>query len=212
MRITMTLEGNVHTQVTAINNALKPGPHSIPTSVADHIYEKIYGKYIEAMEKLPPDFFKYAETLYVARFEKMSVAVDIKLSRARPFPHAPVKGLHSAVSGQWASYPNWVTLEHSPDWDDVRSAFSVYHASKIAADAQATKFADFVRKLMEMNGTVTRCVAAWPAFLELLPENVRLAYKSGKRRKVKCHIPEGFDVDAMTARVTAYKFTKQVGS
>lgn len=207
------LSNQILARAEQVNQVFVPKSTAVTTDVADHIYNKIYGQYTDALDKVPQQFFKMHDEIYLSEFEGTYLSASFKLSKARPFPTQPIPNGHPAAKNSYSYQTHFLSLTTSADWEPIRQTLAEYQAKAKAARNEASVFSNFVDNLIKNNKTVQRILTVWPAFIDLLPPELQASYKSAKRRKVAAaRLPEGVDVDAMTARVTAYKIIAASGA
>lgn len=210
MRIGKNLESAILQNYYSYEHRLsmKQG-YTLPASVADAMYEELFGRYAHIFAQCPAGFLAEADAFVVDRavFAGINSYIGIRfpLSKFRPFPAAGFKCPEAMIAmGDSSQGPRIQFYEYVPKSADTERFMK--HLHDLAAKGQRTlRKAVLIRTLIGKCKSVEALLSVAPALGTLLPKDIEARVKERKRRyPVKVDIQKD-QLDRLQADLTALK-------
>lgn len=187
-----------------------------PSDWGAKIYDRVFGEYEEVFKTMPPELFRWDDTLAVYTNVTISCGKRVNFARNFPFPNnslreyriVPPAKSHMATCRYSSDTTNLDLKIDSLEWDDLRQDI-IHYLDKIdAIEIERDKFVDSVRAVMDAYTTLAPALKAWPPLWDLLPNDVKERHKKVVVREKKEASLDGIDLSSMTAAVIASKIVK----
>lgn len=175
---------------------------------AEDVYFSIFGQWIDKMQALPKEFFRYQSVFTIERVHGHNIRHSFNLTTEMPIPRGIPEQAHVRANRNYTDADYDLLDDGSGLWVPLLEAFTSWRNRVQAVEEERNTFVNGVKHVLNTHTTLAAALRTWPPLWDLIPTTYRNKHNEIVPKKDRQHemaLESGVDMDRLTAMAALNK-------
>lgn len=212
VRITSDMRIIVKNNIKALFNDQLNKATGMPVVIdAEYLYTKMFGAYLEAMNRLPSNFFRSIHCINVRHVHGIPLNQSATLPKVSIVPVRIDETQASHFNLIYVGADSW-TVDLLPNedelWEDLLTQTVARHHAVSTVTKQIKDVESSADYVLGKCSTLSQALKVWPALWEVLPDTYKAKHEAKVEKKLRVEPAIGIDLASATGVLAVRRMSR----